>query len=315
MPRSNPIASTFTEHVTKTPQPPEAPPEICLPDQVLRLIFELLGPTERKPASLASKKWQEIGLDIEKLSIIRGSLQRSSSKDRIFSLPDSKLIEMAEEIFARAKNSEKQALVDLKRLLDCGKEFPTPTQNHVLFVLIDTWKKQKDDAILINLLEFVYKDRSCSKANALYIAGLAREGKPLEAYKSQIFSWNPPLEKPIPAVKQLSLQESFERKEVDKSLFQFLIVSQNNTFQHNEIVAVSHKGNLAGDRQKLFYGVIRGEKEEQGQRSCRVFTHCCKGNGIWLDDVWLLSGMIGKIPSWQLTQSQGVLASLPTPTV
>lgn len=165
-------------------------------------------------------------------------------------------------------------------------------------ILAGTWKSQGNGMIFLKLLKSLYDNERCSQGNRLHLLGLTRKRQLLENYEKILPQIVPALNFAVPEGKIQDPNSSFTRKEVDTSLYPALIISAQNTFQLDEIVAVDHTGNLLGGRRKIFYGIVREIIQRDNEALYKVSTHCAKG--VWSDHLIVSAIMLGKIPKSQL---------------
>jgi hypothetical protein len=281
------------------------PPLIeLLPTELLLMILEMLPPKDQKIDLLVCRLWKRLLGDILMIKKIKEAIPLAIGDLYNHVSPNLTLMnDVANKIFSLAKINFPSALEELNKVLARLHDKPPSTQNHIIFVLIEAWHKQNQEQIFLELLKSLYQHTRCNQTNRLHIASLSTKGGLLEKFQAQIFTWNPALKGSVREGKLLESDNHFQRRYLETELFSSLIISQQNTFQKREIVAIDHKGSLIGPRKKLWYGVVREIREKNGILQYRVYGQYVRDTQTWIDGAWLTAGMIGKISKEHLKSS------------
>ncbi len=267
-----------------------------LPTELLMAIFSQLSVRDQQNVSYVCKRFRAVSYSMEYVRVLKRAIKNALGNLIENVEPEVSLLQdLSIKIFKIFKIDQQDALEELNNILYRIFGLYTSWQNHIIYTLVDAWKNMDDEETILKLLEALYHHPRLSNANRLHLLGLANQGKILEHYQESLLALTPALSSPIPDGKILPMDTPHKRAEVAGKLDSAIVISKDNTFKLGELVAVDHRGNLIGGRQKLFYGIVRDIYDQAGNKLYHVYTHCHEG--VWIDGLILSAGMIGKIPN------------------
>lgn len=170
-------------------------------------------------------------------------------------------------------------------------------QNYIIKRLIEIWKKQPDEKLLINLLKRLFLNKEISNTIKLHLLSKSNIRKLLADQSTEMNS----IDKGI----IMTDTAHFKLKEVEEPVRKVLSISPKNRFSKNELVAVDHRGSLLENRRCTWYGIVGNIQQEEGKTPVyTVYTDrfVDKKQVHWLGPVEAVPEMLGKIPPEKLSQ-------------
>ena len=229
-----------------------------LPSEILQCIFSYVQASEmsadpHSTLSLVNKNWHANIQPLRIYSMLDNAIIQATADQKKLKPLNKSIKYILTEL---STETQKTYLNDFFTKLP---KKPLSTQNHLILTLILNIKEYADLETFKELLAYIYKNPLLTQGNRLHLLRAADDhsrSPPLRSVYSFMRSLNPVSQGSSPGI-LLAPDSPFVWEFVNEKLFEALEISEQNTFQEREVVAIDDTGNLlVRTNRRLFYGLV-----------------------------------------------------------